>query len=84
VSATDVDWFDLAVVVEHLSRGEHMLESTGPGGPDEQLQRLAVILRPYMDQVRRLFAAADYALAEEDLNRIGRRREQEIWHQQRN
>lgn len=77
VSATDGRWFDIAVVVEYLSRGRHMLEAQ-VDGQEIELARLAGILQPYMEQVRELFAAPDLGDAQEELDRIGQRREEEL------
>ena len=54
-SATDSRWFDLAVIVEHLSQGKHMLGSSA-GEPEQQLAELADVLQPYMDQICPLFS----------------------------
>ncbi len=77
VSATDGRLFDIAVVVEYLSRGRHMLEAQ-VDGQEIELARLAGILQPYMEQVRELFAAPDLGDAELELDRIGTRREEEL------
>ncbi len=76
-SATDTRWFDLAVIVEHLSAGKHMLESQ-PGDAEQQMTSLAGVLRPYMDQICPLFAPPNFAGAAVELDRIGKRREEEI------
>jgi hypothetical protein len=76
-SATGTRWFDLAVIVEHLSHGEHMLASSG-GAPEQQLAELADVLRPYMDQICPLFSTSGFEGAEDELDRIGTRREAEF------
>jgi hypothetical protein len=76
-SATDGRWFDLAVIVEHLSQGQHMLEPIA-GDPDQQMERLADILRPYMPQICPLWTDVVFGAAESELDRIGTRREAEI------
>ena len=75
--ATDGRWFDIAVVVEYLSRGQHMLEAQ-LDGQERELARLAGILQPYMEQVRELFALPDLGGAQDELDRIGQRREEEL------
>jgi hypothetical protein len=80
-SATDSRWFDLAVIVEHLSQGKHMLGSSA-GEPEQQLAELADVLRPYMDQICPLFSSSVFEGAEDELDRIGTRREAEIREQE--
>lgn len=76
-SATDSRWFDLAVIVEHLSQGKHMLGSSA-GEPEQQLAELAYMLQPYMAQICPLFSSLGFEGAEDELDRIGSRREAEI------
>ena len=76
-SATAGRWFDLAVLVEYLSQGEHMLKAH-LDDPTLQLDRMADVLQPYMGQICYLFGRTDFISAEEDLNRIAKRREMEL------
>jgi hypothetical protein len=76
-SATDSRWFDLAVIVEHLSQGKHMLRRS-VGEPEQQLALLADVLQPYMDQICPLLSSVGFEGAQPELDRIGSRREAEI------
>jgi hypothetical protein len=76
-SATNTRWFDLSVVVEYLSEGVHMVEDR-PGDPERQMVHLAEVLYPYMEQVGPLFVGENFSAAAEEMDRIGRRREEAI------
>jgi hypothetical protein len=76
-SATDVPWFDLGVVVEHLSAGKQKVFGSR-GDPDEQMAWSADKLRPYMDSVCGLFEEPAFGEARPSMDSIGARREREL------
>ncbi len=77
LKATENEWFDLAVVVEHLSGGVHLMPELTEE-TDEQLLILSASLLPYMDRACGLFATPMYEEARPALNAIGARREAEL------
>ena len=73
-------WHDLTRITAFLTQGKDIWEYKR-GTTDEQLQRLAGILRPYCDQIRELLQEEVYQQNKEKLRRVGEQLRDQLWDQ---
>lgn len=71
-------WFDLPIVTAYLTQGQYTWEYA-PGSTEQQLERLAGILRPYCDQICAMFRKEVFPEKEEELRGLETQRSKRLW-----
>lgn len=73
-------WYDLTFTIEFLTQGKDLFEYEG-GKTEQQLERLAGVLRAYCDQIHELFQEEVFRQKQEELELLVEQRLDQFWNQ---